>query len=180
METNLAQTIDITAQRAKYDTYVKEVLADKQILARILKYTLDEFKDTDLDTIVGNIGQPSVSSIQIEPGHTNTEKVVKESEEDNVPSEGKITFDIRFSAYAGEELIKILINIEAHTMIDMARKEILPAVSRYVGQLFEILNGKMAASEKISVKISHNMEEETAVSLSGLCDKFRKSLVAQT
>ncbi|MCR5831219.1 MAG: glutamine synthetase III [Lachnospiraceae bacterium] len=70
-----------------------------------------------------------------------------------------------------------IINIEAHTMIDMTRKEILPAVSRYVGQLFEVLNGKLAASEKISAKISHNMEEETAVSLSGLCDKALTELV---
>ena len=70
-----------------------------------------------------------------------------------------------------------IINIEAHTMIDMARKEILPAVSRYVGQLFDILNGKLAASEKINAKISHNMEEETAVSLSGLCDKALTELV---
>ena len=42
MTTHLSQTIDITTHMAKYDASVKEVLADKQILARILKYTLDD------------------------------------------------------------------------------------------------------------------------------------------
>lgn len=113
METNLAKTIDITEQRARYDSYVKLVLSDRQILARILKYTLDEFKDTDIDTIAANIGEPVVSSTRLDPGLTNTEKVTKSSEEDDIPGEGRILFDIRFSAYAGSELIKILINIEA-------------------------------------------------------------------
>ena len=43
METNLSNAIDITSETAKYDDSVKEVLADKQVLARILKYTLEEF-----------------------------------------------------------------------------------------------------------------------------------------
>ncbi|SEF68313.1 hypothetical protein SAMN02910276_00839 [Butyrivibrio sp. Su6] len=113
METNIAQAIDITCQRARYDENVKELLADKQILARILKYTLDEFKDTDIQTIISNIDEPEISKVRVEPGHTNADKIKKCSEEDNVPSEGKIYFDIRFSVYCGVQLIKILINIEA-------------------------------------------------------------------
>ncbi len=113
MESNISKVIDITANRAKYDESVKEILADKQILARILKYTLDEFKDADLKDIIANIDEPEISKIRMEPGYTNTERVRKESEEDSIPGEGKIFYDIRFSAYSGEELIKILINIEA-------------------------------------------------------------------
>ena len=79
-----------------------------------------------------------------------------------------------------------IINIEAHTMIDMARKEILPAVSRYVGQLTEILDNKLLASEKLGKEISHNMEEESSSVLAGLCDKaltevvLLETLVAKT
>ena len=113
METNIAQTVDIISERAKYDESIKEILADKQILARILKYTLDEFKDLDLETIIANIDEPEISRIRIEPGHTNTDKIKKCSEEDNVLGEGKIFFDIRFSVYLGAEQIKVLINIEA-------------------------------------------------------------------
>ena len=40
-------------------------------------------------------------------------KVETTSEEDNVPGEGKIFYDIRFSVFRGTEQIKILINLEA-------------------------------------------------------------------
>ena len=42
MQTNLSQSIDITENKAKYDESVKELFADKQVLAWILKYTLEE------------------------------------------------------------------------------------------------------------------------------------------
>ena len=113
METNIAQAVEITYDRARYDESVKELLADKQILARILKYTLEEFKETDIKTIIDNIDEPEVSRIRLEPGHTNTDRIKKCSEEDIILGEGKIFFDIRFSAYCGDELIKVLINIEA-------------------------------------------------------------------
>ena len=117
MQTHLSQTIDITTSSedydVKYDESIKEMLADKQVLARILKYTLDEFKDLSLETIIQSIDEPIISKTRIEPGHTNTDKIKKTSEEDNVLGEGKIFYDIRFSAYCGDEQIKILINVEA-------------------------------------------------------------------
>ena len=61
METNLAQSLEITTDRAKYDDSVKELLADKQILASILKYTLDEFKSESIDDIINNIDEPEIS-----------------------------------------------------------------------------------------------------------------------
>lgn len=90
MESNIAQVIDIAADRARYDENIKEILSDKQILARILKYTLDEFKELDIETIVRNIDDLEVSKVRIEPGLTNSEKIKKASEEDNIPGEGKI------------------------------------------------------------------------------------------
>ena len=70
-----------------------------------------------------------------------------------------------------------IINIEAHTMTEMARKEILPAVSRYVGQLTDTLNSKIKAAERLGISVSHNMEEETASVLSELCDKAVSEVV---
>ncbi len=117
MQTHLSQTIDITTSEenysAKYDASIKEMLADKQVLARILKYTLDEFKDLSLEAIIQSIDEPVISAMRIEPGHTNTDKIKKTAEEDNVLGEGKIYYDIRFNAYSGDEQIKILINVEA-------------------------------------------------------------------
>ena len=70
-----------------------------------------------------------------------------------------------------------IINIEAHTMIDMARKQILPAVSRYVGQLVTTLSAKQQVNAAGGLKISSNMESETATQLSELCDKALTQLV---
>ena len=70
-----------------------------------------------------------------------------------------------------------IINIEAHTMIDIARKEILPAVSAYVGGLFADLETKLSVAEKLKAPIPHNMEEETAVNLSTLCDEALTDVV---
>ena len=66
-----------------------------------------------IEDIIACISEPQISSICMEPGHTNTEKIQKSSEEDNVLGEGKIYYDIRFNVYLGEDLIKILINVEA-------------------------------------------------------------------
>ena len=49
MDTNISKVIDITSDSAKYDANIKGMLADKQILSRILKYTLDEFSKMDIE-----------------------------------------------------------------------------------------------------------------------------------
>ena len=118
METYLSQTIDIVNDNARYDTSVKEVLADKQVLARILKYSLKEFQDDEIDDIMNNMDIPVISKVRMEPGQTNLNKIEKTSEEDNIPGEGKIFYDIRFSVFRGEEQIKFLINIEAQKSSD--------------------------------------------------------------
>ena len=113
MGTNLSGVIDITSEAAKYDASVKEVLADKQVLSRILKYSLEEFKDMKLEDIMGSMDEPVVSRMRMEPGQTNLNRIERESEEDSVLGEGKIFYDIRFAVYLGEEMIKYLINVEA-------------------------------------------------------------------
>ncbi|MFR2279125.1 MAG: hypothetical protein ACLS6E_15375 [Lachnospiraceae bacterium] len=118
METNLSNVVEITSKVAKYDASVKEVLADKQVLSRILKYSLEEFKDIELEDIMRSMDEPVVSGIRMEPGQTNLSKIVKYSEEDTVPGEGKIFYDIRFAVYLGEEMIKFLINVEAQKSSD--------------------------------------------------------------
>ena len=113
MGTNLSGVIDVTSEAARYDASVKEVLADKQVLSHILKYSLEEFKNMSLDEIMRSMDEPVVSRLRMEPGQTNLNRVEKQSEEDSVPGEGKIFYDIRFSVYLGEEMIKFLINVEA-------------------------------------------------------------------
>ena len=113
MGTNLSGVIDVTSEAARYDASVKEVLADKQVLSRILKYSLEEFKNMSLGEIMRSMDEPVVSRLRMEPGQTNLNRIEKQSEEDSIPGEGKIFYDIRFSVYLGEEMIKFLINVEA-------------------------------------------------------------------
>ena len=108
METNLSQTIDIINDNARYDASVKEVLADKQVLARILKYSLEEFQDDEIEDIMKCMDTPVISKVRMEPGQTNLNKIEKTSEEDSIPGEGKIFYDIRFSVFRGMEQIKVL------------------------------------------------------------------------
>lgn len=119
MGTNISDSIELSSYTAKYDASVKAMLADKQILARILNYSLDDFANYKLSDIIKNMDEPEVSKIRMEPGFSNTynpndyNKIKKTSEEDQVIGEGKICFDIRLFVYCGNERIKILLNIEA-------------------------------------------------------------------
>ena len=74
---------------------------------------MQEFQDDEIEDIIRNMDNPVVSQIRMEPGQTNLNKVETTSEEDNVPGEGKVFYDIRFSVFRGTEQIKILINLEA-------------------------------------------------------------------
>lgn len=113
-ETNLAQAVEAAGDASTYDTNVKYLLADRQILAQILKYTVREFQDMPITEIMNSIGpEIEVASVSIDPGLTNLGRVTETNSEDNVPGEGKIFFDIRFCAYHRETEMKFLINIEA-------------------------------------------------------------------
>lgn len=56
IDTNLAQAIEAANASSTYDTNIKFLLADKQILARILKYAVQEFKDMAVGDIMNSIG----------------------------------------------------------------------------------------------------------------------------
>ena len=47
----MKELLKITSDKAKYDTYVKKILAHKSILAYILKDTVDIFRDKDISDI---------------------------------------------------------------------------------------------------------------------------------
>ena len=66
IETNLAQTVNATNDSGSaYDTNVKYLLSDKQILARILKYTIEEFQEMDIEDIMGCIGDDKIGRAHV-------------------------------------------------------------------------------------------------------------------
>lgn len=118
-DTNLAQAVEAAGDAGAYDTNVKFLLADKQILARILKYAVQEFKDMPLDDIMDSIGNDiAVGTKPLDAGLSNLGRVNASGTEDNIPGEGKIFFDIRFTAYHKEMEMKFLINLEAQKSSD--------------------------------------------------------------
>lgn len=120
IKTNLAQTVDATNDSgSEYDTNIKYLLADKQILSRILKYTVEEFRDMDVQDIMDCIGEDiEIGSRPVDVGLSSIGRVRETVTEDNVPGEGIIYYDIRFTAYHKEKELKILINIEAQKQIE--------------------------------------------------------------
>ncbi|EOS40133.1 hypothetical protein C808_01104 [Lachnospiraceae bacterium M18-1] len=123
IETNLAQTVSATNDSGSaYDTNVKYLLSDKQILSRILKYTIEEFQEMDIEDIMGCIGDDiEIGTRPVDAGLSNLGRVKETVTEDNIPGEGIIYYDIRFTAYIKEAEIKILINLEAQRSSDHSR-----------------------------------------------------------
>ncbi len=119
MKNELAGDLTLAEGKSQYDTYCKRILANKIILAWILKYAVEEFKDMPISQIKTCIGSDiRISEVSVLPGRTNLrepEKITGESEEDSVPGEGELCYDIRFSVYYArqKERIKLIINVEA-------------------------------------------------------------------
>ena len=114
MNNVLADDITFAGKVAKYNDHCKRLLSNKQVLARILKETAEEFKDMQFDEIIECIeGTPVVSQIPVMYSGSN-ERVLGADTVDTVPNEGTVTFDIRFVVYVPEskERIKMIINVE--------------------------------------------------------------------
>ena len=114
---HIADSIDIAEGKEKYDRHIKIILSDKQILAKILKETVLEFKEISFEKTMECIeGEPEVGTVPVYPGKTNlpSEAITGLPTEDKVPNEGDITFDIRFYAVTPDgDKVKLIINVEA-------------------------------------------------------------------
>ena len=118
-DTNLAQAVEAANASSFYDTNIKFLLADKQILARILKYAVQEFKDMPIKDIMVSIGEDiEIGTRALDAGLSNMGRINASGTEDNIPGEGKVFFDIRFTAYHKKTEMKFLINLEAQRSSD--------------------------------------------------------------
>ncbi len=116
VKTALSNALEIAGEKAQYDNQVKNIIANKPILAWILKFTVSEFKDASIADIIELIeGEPEVATVAVHPGQTNAPKITGLSNENTVPYEGKVTFDIRFFVYTPDrnKKIKLIVNVEA-------------------------------------------------------------------
>ena len=115
--TTLSQSIDIVQQKAQYDTACKKVLAEKIILAWIMKHTMKEYAEYEVRDIVERfiIGDAEIAVVNVLPDETNTTKVAGTGVEDATVTEGSITYDIQFRALvpSTDEVVQMIINVEA-------------------------------------------------------------------
>lgn len=123
MKNELAISVSLADGKSQYDAQCKKVLANRVILAWILRYSVEEFQEKDIAHVKMCIGNDiCISRIRVMPGETNTrepERILGETGEDIVPGEGEVYFDIRFSVnIPGEEnektrMVKLILNLEA-------------------------------------------------------------------
>ena len=99
--------------KARYDDAVKTILSDKRCLAYIMKYSVQEFKDYEVNDIIPCIENDiETGSRNVEEGLSNA-KITGDNSENVVLNEGKVFYDIIFHAKTNdEESIEVIINIE--------------------------------------------------------------------
>ena len=114
-ENILSADLRAAGDKARYDAACKNVLSAKIILAWILKYCVEEFKDYEVNDIVNCIeGEPQVSSVGVMPNTTNTEKINGIANEDSSINEGTVFYDIIFTVVLPtKERMELIINVEA-------------------------------------------------------------------
>lgn len=113
VQNELANRIDSYSNWARYDAACKRLLANKQVLARILKSCVPEFYDCDCKDIESKYieGTPEISTI---PVHQDAEFIEGMNTEDATEKEGTVYFDIRFYALSPVDgsLIRVIVNVE--------------------------------------------------------------------
>jgi len=116
METTAVPRLGEADVSARYDAVCKRLLSEKQILARIMKECLEEYRGCDANEIAEKYieGQPQVGSEPVMPDQEGTVIQGLDTEDKSV-REGVVTYDIRFRALVpgSGERIGLMINVEA-------------------------------------------------------------------
>ena len=115
-ENTLAKDISGAGKGAAVDASCKRLLADKSILAWILKDCVEEYRNSNIQDIAEKYieSEPQIAEVAVNPDETNP-SIRGLSNEDATLTEGTVTYDIRFMASApvSGELIQLIINVEA-------------------------------------------------------------------
>lgn len=64
-----------------------------------------------------------------------------------------------------------ILRIEALTMIEMSRKDIMPAISKFIGEVSSALNSKRSAVKSVSCKYEESVIEKAATLLDKMLDR---------
>ena len=103
IENILAKNITAAGEKAAYDAACKRLLANKVILAWIMKSCMEEYKAHSIKEIAERYieGIPQIAEAAVNPdedGYEGSEQIRGAKNEDSTIQEGTITYDIRFLA----------------------------------------------------------------------------------
>lgn len=125
VENQLGHVIGQTENEARYDKATKKLLANKIVLAHIMKGCVQEYQNCTVEEIAEKYieGTPEVGSAGVHVDDTNRETgdmIHGSNTEDSTLTEGTIYYDVRFDAVAPrakadgqEERICLIVNVEA-------------------------------------------------------------------
>ena len=116
VENILAKRIDAAGENADYDESCKQLLSNKQILARILKSCVAEFADCPLKDIEEKYIEGTVQiSERVVHQDEDAEFIRGTNTEDASMKEGTIFYDIRFDVVSPKDgrMIRMLVNVES-------------------------------------------------------------------
>ena len=117
-ESTLSKMISTAGEKAAYDTACKRLLANKIILAWIMKSCLEEYRDCEIPEIASKYieGEAQISEAAVHPDEEAESLQIRGlNTEDSTINEGTVTYDIRFRAIVPGtgERISLIINVEA-------------------------------------------------------------------
>lgn len=119
VESAFAKNISAAGDKAAYDAACKRLLANKMILAWLMKGCMEEYRDFPVKEIAEKYieGEPQIAGTAVNPDEgvsTGSEQIRGANSEDNTISEGTIAYDIRFYAVVPQTdgLIRLIINVE--------------------------------------------------------------------
>lgn len=144
INTPIAEDIHVTDQNAQYDAACKRLLSQKIILAWIMKSCLKEYRDCDVKDIAEKYieGTPQVGEVAVAPDETNAPRIRGMGSQDTSLTESSSVYDIRFmaSAPASDEIIQMIINVEAHNKFNPSYPLVKRAIY-YCGRMITAQNG---------------------------------------
>ena len=114
-KTYLSRSVEASESVERYDEYAKMILADKSILAWILKYTAKEFEESSIDEIKQYIEDSAhICSVNALNKDDDITAIAGMNTESSIPKEGKVYFDVRFfTKESNPKYRKMLFDIEA-------------------------------------------------------------------
>ncbi len=188
----VAQNLDVADEKAKYDASARKLVAQKSILAYILKSALDEFADIPVKRIAGEFieGTPQISEVAVHQDHPDaacsrelremlngSDRIEGMPTEDVSVKEGTVRYDIRFMVQVpgGDDRMEIIVNIEIQNK-DTPGYPIPKRGIYYGSRLISAQRGKVFKDQeydRIKKVASIWICEDTAVERSDVINEYR-------